>query len=329
MMLRRTTRAPLDRDGLRAEIARLSARRSSTSTDRELVRLRHQLGILELEHAAEAPPFPEPADLPDADGLPEFGPGEITPAILRAAILRDGCALVRGLVPRDAALELAAGVDRAFADRAKATAGGDPSRRVGLYDEFVPDARYPEVDVRPWIAQGGGVLAGDAPRLARQLFAMLEAAGLPRLVEGYLGEPPLVTLEKTTLRKADPSVAGAWHQDGRFMGPVRALNLWLSLSRCGDTAPGLDIVPRRLEQLVAAGGDGTFLDYQVTDATAAEAAAPKAVERPVFEPGDALLFDELFLHQTGSDPAMPNPRFAVESWFFGASAFPDYRAIAV
>ena len=46
-------------------------------------------------------------------------------------------------------------------------------------------------------------------------------------------------------------MGGAWHQDGAFMGDVRALNLWLSLSRCGDESPGLDIVPRRLDDLVA------------------------------------------------------------------------------
>ena len=51
---------------------------------------------------------------------------------------------------------------------------------------------------------------------------------------------------------------------------------------------------------------------------------------PIFEPGDALFFDELFLHQTGSDPAMPKPRYALESWFFGASRFPSaYAPIAV
>jgi len=43
-----------------------------------------------------------------------------------------------------------------------------------------------------------------------------------------------------------------------------------------------------------------------------------------------LLFDELCLHQTGSDPSMPKPRYAVEAWFFGASALPeDYAPIAV
>jgi hypothetical protein len=62
----------------------------------------------------------------------------------------------------------------------------------------------------------------------------------------------------------------------------------------------------------------------------AEKAAGKAgIIRPIFEPGDVLLFDELFLHQTGSDPGMPHPRYAVESWFFGSSAFPsDYVPLA-
>ena len=51
--------------------------------------------------------------------------------------------------------------------------------------------------------------------------------------------------------------------------------------------------------------------------------------RPIFEPGDAMFFDHLYLHQTASDPSMPNRRYAVESWFFGPSAFPgDYIPLA-
>ena len=43
-----------------------------------------------------------------------------------------------------------------------------------------------------------------------------------------------------------------------------------------------------------------------------------------------MLFDELCLHKTGSDPAMAKPRYAVETWFFGRSAFPDdYSPLAV
>jgi hypothetical protein len=157
------------------------------------------------------------------------------------------------------------------------------------------------------------------------MFDMLEAfnrVGLPDVVHGYLGEHSAISAQKCILRKAEPTVPGAWHQDGKFLGDVHALNLWLSLSRCGDEAPGLDIVPRRLDQLLAAGTEGTRVDIEVSQAMAEEAAAGLGIQRPIFEPGDALLFDELFLHQTGSDPQMPKPRYAVESWFFGPSAFP-------
>ena len=181
-----------------------------------------------------------------------------------------------------------------------------------------------------WVMEGGGVLAVDSPMLTYEMLEMFEAAGLPRLVEDYLGEPGMISLQKTTLRKAAPEVGGAWHQDGAFMGDVRALNLWLSLSRCGDESPGLDIVPRRLDEIVATTTDEAVLSYQVSQSKAEEAAGDKPIIRPIFEPGDALFFDELFLHQTGSDPAMPKPRFAIESWFFGGSAFPgEYGPLAV
>jgi len=147
--------------------------------------------------------------------------------------------------------------------------------------------------------------------------------------DGYLGEPGLISVHKTTLRKASPSVPGAWHQDGSFMGPVRSLNLWLSLSHCGDLAPGLDLVPRRLDHLVARQTDEAMLEIQVSQAKAEEAAGDVPIVRPTFEPGDALFFDEMFLHKTASDPSMPSPRYAIENWFFGSSSFPaDYAPIA-
>ncbi len=172
------------------------------------------------------------------------------------------------------------------------------------------------------------MLAADSPRLTYEMLELFAAAGLPRLVGRYLGEPPLLSVHKTTLRKADPAVGGAWHQDGAFMGDVKALNLWLSLSRCGDEAPGLDIVPRRVDRIVI--DHDAMLDVELTRTKAREAAGDVPILRPIFEPGDALFFDELFLHQTASDPSMPNPRYAIESWFFGGSAFPaDYAPVAV
>jgi hypothetical protein len=321
---------PASTEGLFEEIRRLTQAnraRPDRANERQLLRLRHLAGVRLLDAPERAPEYPSPdaARLPQVDGLPEIAPAELTPGLLRAGILRDGCLLVRGLVGREEALGLAAEIDRAFAERAAFDAGRDPA--AGYYEEFVPETPF-EVAVRPWVKQGGGILAADSPKLASNLLDLFQAAGLPRLVEGYLGEPSLLSVHKTTLRKADPSVGGAWHQDGAFMGDARALNLWLSLSRCGDEAPGLDLVPRRLDEIVVE--HEAMLDVELTRARAREAAGDLAILRPIFEPGDALFFDEMFLHQTGSEPSMPNPRFAVESWFFGSSAFPsDYAPLAL
>ncbi len=315
-----------------AEITRLSdSNRSQRSleVERRLIALRNLAGIRRIENAIVDPEFAQPdfAALPETPGLPEIAGAEVTPKLLRAGILRDGCLLVRGLVDAAVAEHFARQIDRSFAERDRREGGEQFA--AGYYDEFTPDPRYGSQLARPWIKEGGGVLAIDAPQLNFEMMEMFRQAGLPRLVSGYLGEPALVSAQKTTLRKAEPDVGGAWHQDGKFMGDVRALNLWLSLSHCGDEAPGLDIVPRRLE-LVATGTDGVFLDYQVSQETAEQAAGDKGIVRPIFEPGDALFFDELFLHQTGSDPAMPKPRFAIENWFFGGSAFPvEYAPLAI
>ncbi|MGI9184456.1 MAG: hypothetical protein DLM59_17845 [Pseudonocardiales bacterium] len=319
---------------LAAEIATLTQRNQaqrSSEVEQRLLELRHDLGRRRIAAGAGTPAQapPDAENLPPFAGeLPEVSAADITPELLRAGILRDGCLLVRGLIERQTALQFAAEIDRAFAEREQQDAGGRAAD--GYYQEFEPHPESGEPIAREWIKMGGGVLAVDSPMLAFKMFELFDGSGLPELVRGYLGEPPLISAQKTTLRQAAPSVPGAWHQDGAFMGEVRALNLWLSLSRCGDVSPGLDIVPRRLDQFVSTGTDEAMLDYQVSQKAAEAAAGDRPIVRPIFEPGDAVFFDDLCLHKTGSDPSMPNPRYAIENWFFGGSAFPgEYAPIAV
>jgi Phytanoyl-CoA dioxygenase (PhyH) len=319
---------------LRERIERLTdanRARPSAEREREILAARHLAGIALI--AAEDPDamFAQPAaELPSADGgLPELPADRLTAGLLRAAILRDGCALVRGLIDPRRARALADGIDLAYESR-RAREREPAAAAGGYYDEFIPDPRFAQDLLRDWIKVGGGLLGVDSPRLTFQFTEALREAGVDRLVADYLGEPALVSSHKTTMRIAEPDVAGQWHQDGRFMGPVRSLNLWLALSRCGDVAPGLDVVPVRLEEYVATGTEGAALSWTISDEQAVAAAGGRPVLRPIFEPGDALLFDELFLHKTGSDPSMPRPRYAIENWFFGASGFPsDYAPIAL
>lgn len=312
-------------------LTRANREQGEVTLEREIIAMRHRAGAAMVEAGDRNPSHPEPAEYEFRleEKVPTVTPEELTPEILRAAILRYGCLKVTGVMDEATAKSLADDIDHAFAIRQRLSDGKDvdPTR---IYEEFEPREPYQVQYVeRHWVALAGGVLAADSPKMFFEMVDSLERAGVRDVVEGYLGERAAISAQKCTLRKAEPDVKGGWHQDGKFLGEVRALNVWLSLSRCGDVAPSMDIVPVRLDDFVAAGVNEGDLHYQVTDETAADAAGETGIVRPIFNPGDVLLFDEMFLHQTGSDPAMPNPRYAIESWFFGPSAFPEeYAPIA-
>jgi hypothetical protein len=314
---------------------RRNQERQDAETEVKLVELRHAVGIRRLDEAQEGAVYPEPAfdRLPDRNGdLTGIGPAELSPEVLRAGILRDGCLLIRGAVDRDTALALAEGIDRAFHAREKAQANYSAERRNPwgrrgkadrmYYSEFTPTPRFRKALSRDWIQGGGGLWLADSPHLLFEMLGAFERAGLGAAIRGYLGEPPLMTVQKCTLRKVDPDAGRGWHQDGAFMGDVRALNVWLSLSRCGDEAPGMDIVPRRLDGILSSGQEGADFNWSISEQVAQEAAGETGIVRPIFEPGDVLLFDDVFLHTTAAEPSMPKSRWAIESWFFGASASP-------
>lgn len=158
-----------------------------------------------------------------------------------------------------------------------------------------------------------------------ELVETLDSVGLSRAIHGYLGERPVLSVNKCTLRRVPLDTKHAnWHQDGAFLGEgIRSVNVWMALSHCGDVAPGLDIVPRRLEQVVETGTDGATFPWTVGPGVVERVSVGAPVCRPIFEPGDVLVFDDLFLHRTAVDDAMTNERYAVETWFFAPSAYPS------
>ena len=100
-----------------------------------LVELRHAVAIRQMDDAETVAAYPEPAfdQLPDRNGdLAGIDPAQLSPELIRAGILRDGCLFIRGAVDRDAALALAEEIDRAFDARDAAQANGSAERRVLL-----------------------------------------------------------------------------------------------------------------------------------------------------------------------------------------------------
>jgi hypothetical protein len=317
------------------EIARLTAENEAQRdphTERRLLKLRHRAGISLRHHAGPEPQFPEPAfdALPEGD-LPEVTMEELTPELLRAAILRSGALCVRGMIDAEEAASLKEEMDRVFEARDLRDAG--KPRPEGYYEEFGADPPFQLIE-RSWVTDASGVWLADSPKVMFDVVQTFERTGLREVATGYLGERPTISINKCTLRRVQPDVVKghtgiSWHQDGAFLGDVRALNVWLTLSHCGDDAPGLDIVPRRIDHIVPTGTEGAAFDWSVSQKAVDEAAGDVGVQRPIFEPGDVMLFDELFLHATGADVSMPNTRYAIESWFFGPSKFPeDYAPVA-
>jgi hypothetical protein len=100
--------------------------------------------------------------------------------------------------------------------------------------------------------------------------------------------------------------------------------VWLALSPCGGDvpSPGLDLVPRRFQEVLPTGTEGAYFDWSVSPQLVAAEAVDAPVIRPRFEAGDALLFDHLFLHKTALEPTMDTERYAIESWFFASSRYP-------
>jgi hypothetical protein len=314
-------------DELLEEIDRLSELdRSGRRHDRgaELLRLRHLAGA---RLVCEDRPKPEfaPADyahLPSAEPLAEVRRSDLSASLLRAAIIRDGCVLVRGLIDRDDALALAAAVERSFVERDQAAEGmaGDD----GYYSPFQALEPFAiDLATRAMVAQCCGLPIVDAPIPANELLELFDIAGISGLVREYLGDRPVISAQKTTLRKVESLERTGWHQDAScFANEVHALNLWLPLSPCGDEAPGVDVVPLRLDHLLPTGTDDAFVPGQVSDAKAAEVTVQAPVVRPTFEPGDALFFDQWLLHRTSCDPALHKRRLGLECWFFHGSGFP-------
>jgi hypothetical protein len=296
--------------------------------ERTLLALRREAGTQSSSGARPDWPPPIEDPFPRTDGLPEIAREDLNRDRLGGGILNHGAVLIRRFADTSSASALRDGIDQALA------AAADPARSdpaLGWHDCFESDKSELAVGRALTAGLGGGLLAVDSPRAFFLFAELVSTVGFVDVVADYLGERPLLSADKTTFRRLREAPAPAWHQDGSFMGNVRAVNLWLALSHCGDGADarGLDVIPRRMDDLLPTGTDG------VPDAVASigEAMVDRKVATatltPEFEPGDALCFDEWFLHRTSAIEASGD-RYAIEAWFFAPSHFPaQYTPIVI
>jgi Phytanoyl-CoA dioxygenase (PhyH) len=299
-------------------------RRRDHRFERRLVTMRFDaFQRADWSHPAGTVPTSVPDRFPGQE-IPEIAGADLTVEAVRSAMLNHGSLIVRGLVGPERVAQLTDDIDRVidgydawFAGKGLATAA----------PWFVPFAHEPKKVERKFRRDVGGVLAVDSPPALFDVIDTFDGAGIRPVVEEFFGEPAALLAKKWTLRRVphDTGESG-WHQDGSFMGgDIRSMNVWLSLSHCGDDAPGLDVVARRLDRIVPTGTDGAWLDWTVGPGMV-DQVAPGAVVRPIFEAGDALIFDHMNLHRTAVDPGMSRDRYAIEAWFLAPSTYASMMA---
>jgi len=258
--------------------------------------------------------------------IPEIGAGELTVERLRSAMTNHGSLIVRNMFDKAVTDPLKQVIDRVI--DACATETAPP---VSTYYNPPHNLRtiMPRKDrelgnTRNFHRESGSAMCVEAPSVAEVLLQWYEAYGLKELVQGYLREPPCLTVKKWVLRRSVlPVTEAGWHQDGAFMGVnINSINMWIPLNECGGEtgAPGMDVVPLRLMDI--ASSEGAQFDWSVSDSQASAGLASGRPLKPEFNEGDAFFFDHFFLHRTQYRNDFTKIRYAIETWFFGETSFP-------
>jgi hypothetical protein len=264
------------------------------------------------------PPYTDP--FPGQRGqVPEIPAAALTSDVLGGAVAHHGALVVRGVASPAQVQAAVSTIDsvHALGDGAPSGATVDPRLFRPL-----ETPRSKDRVLRQVVRDQGGTWLADSPAGAALLLDALGDMGITACIEGHLGERPFFSLQKSTMRRSLPVFnLVAWHQDGSFLDPeVRTMNVWLALSACGgpdSDRPALEVMPRRIDEILPV--DGVMSPHSVSYDLVAELAADTPTTIPVFEPGDAILFDQHFLHRTHLSEQMTSIRYALECWFFAPS----------
>lgn len=298
---------------------------SAERSPRELLAMRRDAARNWSPVGRTGPP-PDSRSVPQgASGLPEVAASGLSAEALGAAISSHGALLVRELLGEEMVDWCISAIERIRTQRLDPDA---PSSE--WFSPFLAESKPQRAsdDVYRTMVWGRGVTwLADSPIAASRVLDGLTGSGAVGVVSRHLGEPPFFSLQKTSLRRTRPDYDAslrpeyrpscAWHQDGSFLG-ARAVNIWVALSPCGADlpTPGLEVIPRSFEDILPTRGVvlNSVADEEVERLMAD---APSAI--PGFAPGDALMFDEKFLHRTHLAPGMTDVRYALECWLFAPS----------
>jgi len=323
-------------------LSSLNVQYPSASLEARLIEIRHE-ALFHIKPQSRLTSWPPSTQdlFSTSVGIPEVEREDLNVENLRAAIFNNGSLIVRNLISDTEAHNAVVDIDMTFESFDAITRGEPLEDSAPWFVPFVSSTNLPETEFSTWdvindsrlfARKGGGVLAAESPRAFENFISLLKKKSIISIIEEYLGERPALSVKKTTLRRVSPIPndgfsdyfgANGWHQDGAFLGNgIRTVNLWIALTDCGVDAPTMDMVPKRLHEIVPTGTRGAAFDWSVSREIVDQYSQDSPPVRLQFKAGDAILFDELNLHCTAIAQDMTKDRYAIEAWFFAPSCYP-------
>jgi hypothetical protein len=283
-------------------------------------------GRTALDNESAQPPWPDDTPVPEID-VADFDGGK-----LRSAMASSGSLIVRGFLDIPTTRFYKSVIDTVLSTcytppAAGATEGDTQSafyNPPSNLDSLMPAQKWG--NARGFHRKSGSAMCIESSTIAENLLGLYESKGLREIIADYLGEPACLSALKWVLRRSLlPVNPAGWHQDGAFMGcDINSINMWIPLDNCGGEtgAPGLDLLPKRLTEIVNTGTDGAVFNWSISKGEINESFGEDAIISPVFNAGDAFFFDHFYLHRTQYKENFSHLRYAIETWFFGSANFP-------
>jgi ectoine hydroxylase-related dioxygenase (phytanoyl-CoA dioxygenase family) len=299
-------------DELEAAVQRLGP--GSTSEEfTSVALLRVETGRWLVEHAGPEHRYTPTQDaFEGTDGLPEIRRVDLDADHLASGLLFHGAMVVREFMTPAEVAVLRAHLDEQVEGAAARAAQGPPD----------------PAEVEEWRRLGFPHLSA---RAQADLLPIYHRDGFAQILRQYLGGPAVMGTGRMALVRDERGPGLPWHQDAAyFLGECAAVNSWCALTPVGEDAPGVQVVPRRFREVVGFPSDALSKLDEAPDLAYSHgfpedligdilAETPPVV--PVLQPGDAMLFDEMTLHQTDRRHwAVPYREKAI-CWFFAPSRF--------
>jgi hypothetical protein len=269
------------------------------------------------------------------------------------SLLRDaegGCVLLRGVLPRKPVLEAGRAVAE-NAERLKNMLGrevndlplcfaeqrcSDPNV-VGLDGRDLREFTDPLMCsgmTAAWFYGGNRNFKrwfwDHGAKFPNVIVGLVARSLLPAVYQSFYEGVPLCSYAHCAVRYQRSDLehkSYAFHQDGSYHSRTSrdhvGLTTWIPLCDCGRDAPGLQVYPRALDEILPA-PEGVEPPHLFCDTQTVLERFGDQLWAPEFSAGDVLVFTHFVLHRTHIVPGMTRQRQSADFRVFPGHSVPEY-----